>query len=438
MSRNPEGKNMKNSEFLYGESSFDCRERSDRQDLIRNLSLAHEMALCDRVLATSSAAYDANSPLRNSINVQMHQDFWRAFQEELDRVPTKLDTAFVLLGEIRKKLLSVMTPNVKKMKADVNRILDPEDIKAKIENGTFVLEQYAKYLFSVMKRLCAPIRDNDILKLSQVRDPVAMFRGIVEILDLMKLDMINYMLSGIKPYVMANDVDYERTKFAEYISRFCKGLPITRAWLEKYNNPNNDMKKILIDAYMGLLTWPDDSYPETLVLDFPKLAYLKHEYYLVVTLSSIMLIACSLFPIKLDEDQETCKNMKAKIKMLLTEVNDDALLQKSIPHIVEHIQVDADRALKKHGKPTLTQYDLKGLASQLETLVLPNNKIKSIVRLRVDGYLKNTLNGNENIDMPTSLGFVKKELSALGSQFAYLVGHNFSVCSHHYANILES
>ncbi|XP_014262351.1 T-complex protein 11-like protein 2 [Cimex lectularius] len=430
MFRNPESEGRKNG--------VDDRDYSDGEDLIRNLSLAHEMALCDRVLATTSSDYHSESPLRDSIQFQMHQAFWDAFQEELEQDPPKLDMAYVLLDEIREKLISVMTPNVKKMKADVNRLLDQEDIKAKVEEGTFVLELYANSVISVMKRICAPIRDSDILKLAQEKVPVKIFRGIVETLDLMKIDLINYTLSAIKPDVVANDMDYERTKLAEYICRFGKGLPITRAWLQKHKNPKKDMKEVLFDAYMDLLTWPNESYPETLVLDFPKLTYLKNEYYRVIMLSSIMFIAYTFMPIKLNRDKEMRKNLKAKIKTLLSEVNDDTLLKSIIPDIVEQIKEDANRALKKIDRPSLTQHELKSLASQLLSLIMSDSKIKYIVKMRVGNFLRSVLDDKATSEIPTSLGFVKDELTALSSQFAYIVGHNYCVCSPHYSNILQS
>ena len=39
----------------------------------------------------------------------------------------------------------------------------------------------------------------------------------MEVLDLMKLDMANFQLQSLRPYLIQQSVDYEREKFKEYL-----------------------------------------------------------------------------------------------------------------------------------------------------------------------------------------------------------------------------
>ena len=54
-----------------------------------------------------------------------------------------------------------------------------------------------------MGKLCAPVRDEKIEALKQTRDIVEVFKGVMETLDLMRLDMANYTIQQIRPLIMA-------------------------------------------------------------------------------------------------------------------------------------------------------------------------------------------------------------------------------------------
>ena len=42
-------------------------------------------------------------------------------------------------------------------------------------------------------------------------------REIYEVLDLMGMDMANFTIQKIRPYIQQQSVDYERKKFAEFL-----------------------------------------------------------------------------------------------------------------------------------------------------------------------------------------------------------------------------
>ena len=46
---------------------------------------------------------------------------------------------------------------------------------------------------------------------------VLSFREIFEVLDLMKMDMANFTIQQIRPYIQQQSVEYERKKFLEFL-----------------------------------------------------------------------------------------------------------------------------------------------------------------------------------------------------------------------------
>lgn len=68
-----------------------------------------------------------------------------------------------------------------------------------------------------MGKLCAPVRDEKIASLTKTTNVVEVFRGILETIDLMKLDMANFTINVMRPQIVANSVEYEKMKFAEYL-----------------------------------------------------------------------------------------------------------------------------------------------------------------------------------------------------------------------------
>lgn len=93
----------------------------------------------------------------------------------------------------------------------------------------------------------------------------------------MQLDMANFTIQISKPDIVANSVELERKKFADYLAVQPDGLEHTRKWLLKHLNtketpPANVIyenyvrsitKKTFSEACIDLLDWDENSpYPE--------------------------------------------------------------------------------------------------------------------------------------------------------------------------------
>ena len=73
-------------------------------------------------------------------------------------------------------LLGLLLPHQKNFKAHINEILDTKLIEQKIEHGAFDLHYYATFVISIMSKLCAPARDEQIAKLQELKEVVPLYK----------------------------------------------------------------------------------------------------------------------------------------------------------------------------------------------------------------------------------------------------------------------
>lgn len=108
--------------------------------------------------------------------------------------------ALTLLEEIKESLFGLLLPQHTKVKHQISEVLDSDLIKQQVENGTLdfrvslllrkkrrnnrtfgFFQHYAQYVISVMLKLCAPVRDENIKALSNITDVVETFKSIFEV-----------------------------------------------------------------------------------------------------------------------------------------------------------------------------------------------------------------------------------------------------------------
>lgn len=161
--------------------------------------------------------------LEKRIKDCMHKAFWDLLREQLNSNPPCYDHAIQLLSEIKECFPQILSPNNKRALDHINEILDESLIRQQAEKGVLDFRSYASFVVQIMAKSCAPARDGDIKKLAEIVDVVEMFKGILETMTLMKLDMANFLLDFSRNEIMANSVEYEKQKFSEYLEYYkCK------------------------------------------------------------------------------------------------------------------------------------------------------------------------------------------------------------------------
>lgn len=303
--------------------------------------------------------------------------FWDLFKDELksqtneNKEERKYDQSKQLLCDIKQKILELLLPQHARLKQDIEDRLDPQIVDQLAKQDSLDLIDYGHYILGVLAKLCASVRDEKLKDLSGQRDVVQLYRGIMELLELMRLDMANFTLNRFKPHIKAHSQDYERDKFNEILKQQknigIDGLEYTRIWLaraikkvddiygvadlvlqeEPTPNPigileesssseglsktnrilkSDVVNKVLNVAYCELLEWNPQSqklYPETLLFDEATFRSLGEQYKVLLVTSSILLTTFAfLNRFKLNENNEFKVLIKSHIITLLTATYD--------------------------------------------------------------------------------------------------------------------
>jgi len=150
----------------------------------------------------------------------VHKAFWDLLRQQLEREPPSFDQAIRLLGEIKEDFPQLLSTKNASLLGRVNAALDETLIRQQAERGVLDFRSYADFVINLLASMCSPARDETVAKLKDIEDVVDTFRGILETMSLMKLDMANFMLAIARSDIAANSVEYEKQKFSTYLREF--------------------------------------------------------------------------------------------------------------------------------------------------------------------------------------------------------------------------
>lgn len=422
-----------------GMSDLDPSE-VERIKLLQKLNLAHEIGL-DQSFSLKKEEPPDNS-IEKVVSEVLHSAFWDIFEQQISSDPPNLDMALKLIKEIKEGLYDVMMPHQEKLKNEVDVTLDLDLIQSQAMNNALDVMYFAQFVISVMKKLCAPVRDEQIAALSKETNIVALFRGILETLKLMKIDLANFTLFSIRPELVSNNMKYERQKFADYIKLSGDKLPITEAWLKKHmkTGVNQNINDLLYEAFLDLLVWDiNEPYPETLILDENRLVELKDRFYSLTVTASIVLLSFNSLPPNLQSDTSFKEKLKEHIKLLLEGVTEDDSLAKCMGNVVEQLKKDINDALSSRELGQMSEAQSQALRDQVEPVSEKSHRVRQLVIFRVLDYLKLTLkHPGGRTNFPPALLLFKSELQVLCNTFMNIVLYNINICFEHYKGIFNA
>ncbi|XP_046686370.1 T-complex protein 11-like protein 1 [Homalodisca vitripennis] len=316
-----------------------------------NMALAHEIAV------DSNFELEKREPPENSLHRRVKETmlkaFWDILSQQLQEDPPNYTQGLVLLSEIKETLLTLLLPHNTKLKEEIEEVLDIELIRQQVENGSLDFPYYANYVTSVMAKLCTPARDDCIRKLKQETDTVSVFKGILETLELMRIDMANFTIEMYRPLLVASSVDYEKSKFKEYIKVNPDGLEVTKQWLFRHVSPStslasaDDWREVIAQAYLELLTWDDsNAFPETLVMDRSRLVELRNEVLRVTVAATVLLLVVSSVP-QLQSNAAFKVSLKNHMLLLLQDCHTDKDVEGVLANVSAQAVQDCNAALAR-------------------------------------------------------------------------------------------
>lgn len=439
---------------------------------VANMYLAHEIAvdenfsLPDRTRGSSGGTSGETSGpgvgIKDRIEEMMRKAYWDILQSQLNDSPVVYKQAVSLLCEVKEILLSLLLPQHTRLKQEVDEILDVDLINQQAEHGTIDLPRYGQYILSVMARLCAPVRDESIRQLTQTTDVVTLFRGIMQLLDLMKLDWANFSITAIRPHLQQQSIEYERKKFQEFLESQSK-LPLppsdplsyTRIWLhrnyqsldlsdmnEEESDESNDkavVNRVLAAAYTELLKWEDglqDLPPETLLMDLNRFLIFRDKVTLFTLTGSVILVTFSTVGPSVQQLSEFKQTLKQHLFLILG----DATSETSSRMEAAALQVckEVTETLQTHGLPAMDESQTHLLLSQIRGLSDDKNRIRKVLERRILEFVEGVTICQTAIpvQIPSGLSVFSEELLSLTGQFMRLVTHNRAVFHDYYARII--
>lgn len=417
-------------------------------DGMNRMALAHEIALDrDFKLEKYTASEDS---IRKKVRDTVHRAFWDVIREEINENPPNYTRALVLLEDVKQGLLSILLPQHTKLKQNILEVLDSKLIEQQVEAETLNFKEYAHYVISLMGKMCAPARDEKIKELTEMSDIIEVFKGILELLDLMKLDMANFTIQLFRPDIVASSVEYERKKFKEFLAIQPDGLAVTRKWLLKHisNKESVDhspegIKKLtesaLGEAYLELLEMgPDEPYPETVVLDEARFQELGVRIYQVSVIGAILLLVASSTP-SLQGITSFRETLKKHLETLLNDTKNDDGLKKVIDNIAAQVLKDVNDSLRSHSFQEYDETAANLLDAQLKSVCETNHRVKDLVGKRVKEFLLQTIMSPTAapVRIPPGLSTLQVELTSITGNFLRLVSHNRAVFSEYYIDIVS-
>lgn len=424
---------------------------------VTNMALAHEI-MVNQAFQVKPTELPEGS-LERRVKEIMHKAFWDCLESQLNEDPPSYDHAIKLLAEIKETLLSFLLPGHGRLQSRIEEVLDLPLIQQQAEKGALDIGQLSQFVVGMMGSLCAPCRDDDINRLKEITDVALLLKSIFSVLDLMKMDMANFALSSIRPHLMQQSVEYERTKFQEFLDKQPNALDYTEKWLEDtvkaIRESNADVcgassappsvlpLHVHNQAYLRLLRWDHaaEPFPETVLMDRIRFQQMQHEEEHLVLLSSILLIVYTTTGEAISGLPGLMDKLKNTVNVMLAEMHSPTFsAHEALTTIGEKLCVELCDCLGQHGFSPFSA-DKKGtLMGQIIATTQPDNTVRKLVESRVQSYLLASLESSHHQtppSLPGGLAPVSKELKELAVHFSRIVNFNKLVFSPFYQNILQ-
>lgn len=425
-------------------------EVQDMVKNIKNMALAHEIAV------NTDFKLEAYEPPENSvekiIKETMHKAFWDILRTQLGSDPPVYSHALVLLNDVKEAFQSIFLENNKKVVERINEMLDADLIKQQAEKGVLDFKSYSNFIVHVMSLACAPIRDEAVAKLKETDDTVDLFRGILETLELMKLDMANCLLNAARSEVIANSVNYEKQKFKEYLEYYKDGFPSTEAWLKR-NLPieseeaaesststvsaDKKVKDIIFNAYMELLDWKaENEFPEFFAMDQTRLKELQGRAIRLCGCASALAIASGM-PI-ISQSAEVKKTLAKEIEILLQNVKTEKELADMLENVWLQIRSTLVKKLQEMGQAKLDEETENALKTHvLKISNIDESPVRKLMWKRLFTFIQLVLRSNITIPPPPGYQDFAEELDNLGQAFRRVTYYNYAVYNEYYSEIFK-
>ncbi|EMP32335.1 T-complex protein 11 like protein, partial [Chelonia mydas] len=436
---------------------------------VSRMTIAHEIVV-NRDFKLQEVNFSPNS-LESRVKETLHKAFWDSLKEQLSASPPDYTHVIQLLREIKETILSLLLPRHSRLRNQIEEALDMELIRQEAEHGALDIPNLTTYILGTMAMLCAPVRDEEVQRLQGVRDPVQLLREIVRVLDLMKMDMVNFTIQSLRPHLQDHSVQYEQKKFQELLAKLPNSLDHTTEWLHKaaaevsassLSSPSHpevhgspvqlslgavsrssatpSPMSVLNQGYMNLLHWEPgtEKYPETLLMDQARLQEVQLQVNQLTIIAAVLLVSSSVCGSALFSSPGFVDRLKRVTKALL-EGLPHTRFQEALLDISNHVHQEVTECLLQLGYPAFTDDKSASLKGQIRSIAEEDNAVRSVIEQRIHSFLNLHLSpsAQNSRSLPKGLAPIEEELLEVGHRFGSMIHHNRQVYGPYYLGILK-
>ncbi|VDN26147.1 unnamed protein product [Gongylonema pulchrum] len=182
---------------------------------LENMALIHEIAINPDFVIEEKPC----NALEKMVEECMKNAYWDKLRDDFAQQPPNYANALLLLRDIKKMVLDLLLPHHVRLRAEVESMLDLDLLKQQVENKCLDVQPLFENIIGLLRRLCAPSRDELLNNLLTKSDKVDMLRGICDVIEIMKVDMANFYVNSNRSVVEQHSIEYERMQFAKILQR---------------------------------------------------------------------------------------------------------------------------------------------------------------------------------------------------------------------------
>ncbi|KAI2642074.1 T-complex protein 11-domain-containing protein [Xylaria nigripes] len=345
----------------------------------------------------------------------------------------------VVANYLKDRLQHIVKPGLA-MYNFIGEMLDTEVAGSQFQAGSFSYEKFFSSIGSLLPKLCAPARDDEVKDLVENKlgqGPIVdRFEALISFIDVMLYDYANYMLQVAAPNLVEHASAYESKKFADDIESGTVTLARAEvAWREARNKVHTEVNrrdpeginhpksrptpdKIYWQMLVDEFTQPSpsaDTVPEPLALDKNRRARLGRQTLRIVTAGAILLQCKNM----LKRDVRAPWKTEAGRVLALLESMDDSnkpLNQTTVMHGIM-AALEAGRSMptatKKHLQALVTRVLEACTEAKIEN-VPPREPVMRLLLTRLRGHMFTRLQAGSASEKLKATSTAGEKLAGLG------------------------
>uniref|UniRef100_A0A914N257 T-complex 11 n=1 Tax=Meloidogyne incognita TaxID=6306 RepID=A0A914N257_MELIC len=432
-------------------------------DSIEKMAIVHQIAVNPLCKVEDLRRQCPHSKLHETVKNDMQKAFWDLLRDDLSKNPPDKKNAFSLIVDLKNMITEHLeSANLLNALSAVNEALDFEHLQNLFDKNALNLNEILGTILSVLERLCAPIRDELVIKLRSTEDTIELFKGIFELVELMKMDMANFALSQNRQLITSQSAKIEFEEFMKIYEMDKSVANNIRQWLctllkeflkEKYLNikeekksiclSHSDINELILKFYLELLIsfstksiYSSFQFPETIKMDEKRIEELKNKLLQLELLSSSLFASINLAGRLAIESKQLFKiKLKNELIILLNDLNFINCSER-----LENIAIQCCKHCEKEFGENFgwNEERSKMLKQQILNFVNPEEPVRKIAMTRICDFIRQVLKqSGDPLKIPPGMSTFQTELASFTSRYYAIVMHNWNTFGRFYAQILD-